>query len=50
MLNIGITIAPMRLSDKLRQMIRKFEVFFNDCFVANIEVIKRMLIIVITGL
>ncbi len=45
----GITTAPTRQSEMLRQIIRRLEVFFIDCFVAKKETIKTILIVMTTG-
>ncbi len=45
----GITIAPIRLSEILKQIVRRLEVFCVDCFVAKKETIKTTLIVIITG-
>ncbi len=45
----GITTAPIRQSEILKQTIRRLEVFFIDCFVAKKETIKAILVIVISG-
>ncbi len=48
-ISIGITIAPIRLSEILKQVIRRLEVFFIDCFVLRKETIRKTLIVTITG-
>ena len=45
----GITIAPIKQSEILKQTISRFDVFFMDCLVAKKETIKTALIVIITG-
>ncbi len=47
--SIGITKAPTRQSERLKQIIRRLEVFRIDCFVAKKETIKVTLTVKING-
>ncbi len=48
-ISIGITTAPIRQSEILKQTIRRLEVFFIDCLVAKKEAIKVTLVVIIRG-
>ena len=47
--NKGIVVAPFRQSTMLKNTIRKFDVFFKDCFVARNEAISRELMLTVSA-